>query len=534
MATITASVDAVRSIVWIEVDYASDPSVTSVRVVRVLTLTGEEERVRVHSWPGDGLDCIMLVGSSATLYDTEAPLDIPFSYRLEDCDGVAASVLSSEHVVPSSGRFWLKDPVRPYANVPVTQRGDQNPCLPVSGVYFRSMGEESFPGAGVLQRAVNRRNGIAVVRPRYGYSSTLNLATRQFIDRDAVRDLLSTGDVLQIQGPASYGIPEVYVHVPGTPVWQRLSSDHKRQWRIVSIPFDEVDRPAGLGYGVLGTRWMDLCDVYGSFAAMEAAGISWRDVMAGQAGAPSDTIVSGWRTYAMVNAEFASYTAVLGAGFTVVSDNFNRVTANSWGTASGAGGAWGFDGGVAANYSTTGTLGQHAHTTVNVARVTFIGSFAGDIDMVATRLFYGTLPATSPIQVGFVARWLDANNFYGIRMFLMPDNSVLLNLHQVIAGVETNSGLVAVSGVNATTTVLAMRVQIRGTLVQVRVWDSAGTEPILTWHNSMTMTGLSIGAVGFRSVLQAGNTNVLPVNITYDNFTVTATDRTYQELLEGD
>lgn len=533
MATITASVDAVRSIVWIEVDYASDPSVTSVRVIRVVTATGEEENVRVHSWLGDGLDCITLVGSSATLYDTEAPLDIPFSYRLEDCQGVAASVLSTEQVVPSSGRFWLKDPVRPYANVPITQRGDSNPCPPVSGVYFRSMGEESFPGAGVLQRAVNRRNGIAVVRTRYGYSSTLNLATRQFIDRDAVRDLLSTGDVLQIQGPASYGIPEVYVHVPGTPVWQRLSSDHKKQWRIVSIPFDEVDRPAGLSYGVMGTRWMDLCDIYGSFAEMEAAGVSWRDVMAGQAGAPSDSIVSGWRTYAMVNGEFASYTAVLGAGYTVVSDNFNRVTANGWGTASGVGGTWSTDGGAVGDYSTTGTLGQHAVASVNAARHTFIGSFAGDIELSATRLFYGTLPATSPIQVGMFARWMDVNNFYAARIFLVPDNTVLLAIQQVVGGVETNSGNVLISGVNATTTVLAMRMRLRGNLLQARVWDSAGTEPILTWHNSMAVSGLSVGAVGFRTILQVGNTNVLPVNMTFDNFEVTATDRTYQELLEG-
>jgi hypothetical protein len=163
----------------------------------------------------------------------------------------------------------------------ITLKGDPNPCVPVTGVYFQSMGEEVYPAGGVLQRPVNRRNGIAVVRVRHGYSSTLNLATRTFVDRDAVRDLLATGDVLFLQAPAQYGIEEVYVHVPGAPGWQRLSSDHRKQWRTVGIAFDEVDRPAGLSFGVLGVRWMDLCDTYGTFASAEAAGTTWRDIMDG-------------------------------------------------------------------------------------------------------------------------------------------------------------------------------------------------------------------------------------------------------------
>lgn len=533
MASITASVDALHGVVWIEIDYSSDPAVTSARIIRVVTATGEEENVRIHSWLSDeGIDCITLVGNSATTYDTEAPLDIPVHYRLEDCAEVAASVDSVEVVVPSSSRFWLKDPLRPYNNVPITQKGDNNLCVPVSGVYFRSMSEETFPGAGAIQRAVNRRNAVAVVRVRHGYSSVLNLATRQFVDRDAVREILSTGDVLFLQGPAAYGIPEVYIHVPGSPAWQRLSNDHKKQWRIVSIPFDEVDRPAGLGYGVLGTRWADMCDVYGSFADMEAAGISWRDVMAGLAGNPNDSIITGWRTYSMVDAEFASYFAVMTSA-TLVDDNFNRVTANSWGTATPTGGAWSFDGGAATQYSTTGTLGQHAVATVNVATNTFIGNFAGDLDILIGRIFYGTLPAGSPIQVGIIARWVDGNNFYGVRLFLIPDNSVLLNLVQVVGGVETIGGLVAVPGTNATTTPFAMRFQIRGDVIRARAWDNTTSEPTTSWQSSFTVAGLTEGAVGVRTILQGGNTNVLPVNMTFDNFTVVETERSYQDLLEG-
>jgi hypothetical protein len=533
MASITASVDAVHAVVWIEAEFASDPAVTSIQIIRVETLTGEETNVRIHSWLSeDGDECITLVGSSTALYDTEAPLDIPVYYRAESCDSVNV-VTSNEVVVPSSGRLWLKDPVRPYANVPIKLKGDANPCVPVSGVYFQSMGEETYPSGGVLQRAVNRRNGIAVVRVRHGYSSTLNLATRTFTDRDAVRDLLATGDVLFLQAPAQYGIEEVYLHVPGAPGWQRLSSDHRKQWRVVGIAFDEVDRPAGLSFGVLGTRWMDLCDTYETFAEAEAAGISWRDVMAGAAGPSGDSIVdTSWRTYAEVKSEFATYGAILTSSL-IVSDNFNRVTANGWGTASTAGGAWSVVGGLLSAYSTTGTLGQQAVSGINTAHQSFISNIAGDLDVTASRIFYGTLPAGAPIQVGIMVRWIDSNNYYWARLFLVNDNSVLLNLVQVIGGVETNSGLVGLTGVNATTTVFAMRVQLRGNTFRARAWDSAGTEPILTWHQTMTVSGLTDGAVGVRTLLQGGNTNVQPVNMTFDNFVATGTERSYLDLLEG-
>lgn len=534
MATITASVDAARGVVWIEVDYASDPSVSSVRIVRVITATGEEENVRIHSWLSDeGLDCMTLVGSSATTYDTEAPLDIPVYYRLEDCAESALSVDSAEVMVPSGGRFWLKDPLRPYNNVAIVQRGDRNSCLPASGVYFRSMGEESFPGAGAIQRAVNRRNGVAVVRVRHGYSSTLSLATRQFADRDAVRDLLSTGDVLLLQGPASYGIPEVYIHVPGTPAWQRLSNDHKKQWRLVAIPFDEVDRPAGLSYGVAGTRWEDMCDVYSSFAAMEAAGISWRDVMAGLAGDIVDAIVSGWRTYSRVSAEFATYSAISPES-TAASDNFNRVVANDWGTST-TGQVWTTLGGVAANYSVSGTEGGISLTTVNVPRETILPVSLTNLNMVWDKIVIGggVVPAGAPITSSITARLADANNMYICELLMGTDDSTTLRLRKMVAGTITLLATYSL-GLSASGTAFAVRFRLQGELLRARAWNRSLAEPTAWQITTIDTSLVDTGDVGTRVTLETGNSNVLPVTFAYDNMTVFVTDRSYQELLEGD
>jgi hypothetical protein len=534
MGSITASVDAVHGVVWLEVDYASDPSVTSVRIIRVEVATGVEANVRIHSWLSDeGLDCITLVGNTASTYDTEAPMDIPVYYRLEDCAGVAASVNSLEVVVPSGGRFWLKDPLRPYLNVPITLRGDENPCTPVLGVYFRSMSEETFPGAGAVQRAVNRRNAVAVVRVRSGYNSTLNLATRTFVDRDAVRDLLSTGDVLFLQSPASYGIPQVYVHVPGSPAWQRLSSDHKKQWRLVSIPFDEVDRPAGLAFGVSGTRWADMCDLFANFLAFETAGISWRDVMAGLAGNPADSIVTGWRTYAMVKSEFATYAAIL-PYTTIATDSFSRVVANGWGTAT-SGQVWTTSGGVAADYLVNGGEASIDSSTVDVARETILPVLAGNVNILLGKIVIagGVVPTGAAISTSITARRTDVGNYYMAELLYGTNDLTTLRINKLVAGTITTLGSYSL-GLSGSGVAYGMRFMVVGSTLRARAWNRSLTEPAV-WQLEVVDGSLSpAGDVGVRVVRTLGNTNPGTVSYFYDDLTVNEVDRTYQELLEGD
>lgn len=534
MATISVSVDAVHGVVWISVDYSSDPTVESVRVVRVETLSGEESYVRVHSWlDEDSSDCMMLVGSSATLYDTEPPFDIPITYRLEDCEGVAASVVSSEVVVPGSNRFWLRDPVRPYLNTAIALKAEANPCAPSTGVLFQSMDAESYPGAGAVQRAVNRRNAVAVVRVRHGYSSTLTLATRTFVDRDKVRDLLATGDVLHFQAPAQYGIEDVYLHVPGTPSWQRLSSDHRKQWRMIGIPFDEVDRPAGMGYGVLGTRWADMCDIYSTFQSFEDAGISWRDVMAGLAGQPADSIVAEWRTYAEVEAEFATYAAIL-AYTTAATDTFTRVVANGWGTAT-SGQVWTTAGGAAANYLVDGAEASIDSNTIDVARETILPVLAGDVNILLDKIVIagGVVPTGAPISTSITARRTDVGNYYMAELLYGTNDLTTLRINKLVAGTITTIGNYPL-GLSGSGVAYAMRFMVVGSTLRARAWNRSTTEPAV-WQLEVVDGSLSpAGDVGVRVVRTAGNTNPGTVSFFYDNLTVRVVNRTYRELLEGD
>jgi len=91
-------------------------------------------------------------------------------------------------------------------------------------------------------------------------------------------------------------------------------------------------------------------------------------------------------------------------------DTFTRTVSNGWGTST-SGHAWTTSGGVAADYSTSGTQGTVEVTAGASDRITVV-DIAGphqDIRILATT--NGT-PTGASIDTGVVARYTDASNFY--------------------------------------------------------------------------------------------------------------------------
>lgn len=263
-------------------------------------------------------------GGDAIFYDTEAPLDMPFYYIAGTVDrttGVVTNyytipkMLSSETILGSSGDLWLKDPLHPWKDRRVTLIQTAGPqCIPGYSIFFGAMQEEARATRNTSFVVQDRARPVVTTRVRGSVGSTLNLVGRTFPDRDAVIDLTSTGAALFLQAPVTYGLPQRYMTV-GDVVVSRLSSDHRRPWRALALPFQEVDQPLGNAYGVLGVRWNDICDRYPTFASAAAAGLTWEQVMLGAASYPP-LPVSAFRTYAVVKTEFANYTAVAAGGRT--------------------------------------------------------------------------------------------------------------------------------------------------------------------------------------------------------------------------
>lgn len=217
---------------------------------------------------------------------------LPYSFQFDDLDAYAECIpcvpdtaTSPSSTMPSNGAFRLRDPVRPchdlYVPLCFTQAAAPE-CLPGSGIFFASMDTEVHDANSLILNPTNARYPLAVTRQRRGRSSVLTLVTRTFADRDELLLLNEPGSPLLLQGPPNYGIPDTYMSVGDISV-QRGLSDHRFPVRINNLPFVQVARPAGPSQGVCGSRVEDTCDIYDTWAELEAEGFTWADLVKGAA-----------------------------------------------------------------------------------------------------------------------------------------------------------------------------------------------------------------------------------------------------------
>ena len=74
---------------------------------------------------------------------------------------------------------------------------------------------------------------------------------------------------------------------------------------------------------------------------------------------------------------------------------------------------------------------------------------------------------------------------------------------------------------HAAATPYALRFQVAGSTLRAKAWPLTDVE-VPIWYLTVTDSSFSAaGQVGVRSVLDATNSNALPVTVTYDNVQVT-------------
>jgi hypothetical protein len=224
-------------------------------------------------------------------------------------------VAVSAPVTLDAGRIWLKSPLQPCADVELITCGGaatytcENPD--VRQIVFSQMSEESFAANTVNLLPVNRRRPIPTYRIRRDIEATLTVVTRTFADRDALREANLPGYPLFFQAPPEYGIADRYMSI-GTVTESRGLPDHRFQPRVVQLPHAIVDRPEGSADGVCGARVGDLCDIYSTWDAINAVGLTYLDILLGEAGlgAPGSTPVVDMETWQEVLDGYANWGAV--------------------------------------------------------------------------------------------------------------------------------------------------------------------------------------------------------------------------------
>jgi hypothetical protein len=221
-------------------------------------------------------------------------------------DLVTVEACSASVTLVSDGCFRLGDPVRPCSDRHVCLEEESDCSTEDTGIYFGSMTPGTYADNSGQLLPVNARRPIVVSRERRDAQAELVLVTRTFDDRDDLLELCEPGTPLLWRGPASYGTGDPYMSVADVTLTASFA-DLQEEPRVASLPHWVVDSPPGPSLGVCGTRVMDLCDVYPTWTALTAAGLTYGDLLRGRAGTGTAVAVATWND---VNADFATWNAL--------------------------------------------------------------------------------------------------------------------------------------------------------------------------------------------------------------------------------
>lgn len=204
----------------------------------------------------------------------------------------------------------------------------------------------------------------------------------------------------------------------------------------------------------------------------------------------------------------------IGQIYNPISDTFTRTVANGWGAAD-TGEVWTPN--AAAQFSTNGTVGQISVEAVGARRMVTLGVSLTDVDMI----YSVSIPVTAAgaaITSSALLRYVSASTHYYAGVQFETAGTITARIVRRVADVDATLASVATGLTYTPGTLYRVRTQIVGSTLRMRVWDASGSEPTV-WHASAPAI-TAAGAVGIRALLTTGNTNTLPVILSYDNLSV--------------
>jgi hypothetical protein len=109
---------------------------------------------------------------------------------------------------------------------------------------------------------------------------------------------------------------------------------------------------------------------------------------------------------------------------------------------------------------------------------------------------------------------------YFARLAFNTDQTLTLVLQKRVGGTQTDLTSVTVPGTHAVGAKFKVRFSVAGSTLSAKAWLATAREPE-AWQATATDTAITaVGSVGVRSILSSLSTNTLPVNVSFDDFTV--------------
>jgi hypothetical protein len=394
---------------------------------------------------------------------------------------------AADVVVPSNGGGWWTDPLHPATKTRLAIDLRTNQCLPSSSIVLIGLGDEEFPADSTVMEVNDAVEPVGTWSKRKSGRSAIRVGTLTDADLAQLKALFSSGAPLFLQLPPSYNEADSY-GLYGDLTVGRLAIDHSKPWRIAGSSFTKQAPPIGPPEGTWRTRYMDFTR-YATFADAEAAG---------------------------------------GGAY----DRYTRTVANGWGTST-SGLATTTSGGAASVYSTNGSQGVIAAEALNALRIVLypVSLFQFTI---RARLI-GFTPTGGNPEIHIFGRYVDSSNYVRAVLYRQAAGGMTARVSQVVAGVETASGFLTVTGAANNSTVKVDFLGI-GTNLYLTVWVDGTAKPQTPTVTLGSLTMLSPGQVGLGVNLPGTVTNALPLSVVYDDLEVTAmsTGPTWLDGLQGE
>lgn len=210
----------------------------------------------------------------------------------------------------------------------------------------------------------------------------------------------------------------------------------------------------------------------------------------------------------------------------IVQDPFRRTVYGSWGNAPGNR-TYVSSGGAATDVDNVdGAAGLISNGSVNALRYQLIELGSSDGELICDSVMNVT-PSGAAISRWYVMRAADTSNYYVAVLSVSTAAAVSLILQRRVGGALSGAlgtGITAVGQHTAGST-WRVRFGLSGSTLMAMAWDLSGEQPA-TWQVTATDTTLLSGTLGGVACrLESGNSNSLPVVISWDNLKVTAAER---------
>lgn len=201
----------------------------------------------------------------------------------------------------------------------------------------------------------------------------------------------------------------------------------------------------------------------------------------------------------------------------LAADSFSRTVSGGWGTAdSGGGYVVGWTGtGSAASFAVTGGVGTQSIAAVNEIRLGLLTDIdQADVDVTATFTLPSTNVTGGPIGAALIVRGQGLSDYYMAFVGISTSEQVDVSFYHADLTYYGTSG--TIPGLTYTGP-MKIRVQAEGRAMRAKVW-LAGTGEPFDWNvEARVDVDPSPGWVGMRSDVLIGNTNALPVVVSWDD-----------------